>query len=183
LFQAGFDLWMYNMYDSYRDAKPESGNTTDYNLWQNWVGAFNPKNFLDPYGAPIVSVGFTLGALGRFRGAHPIQPAEYSLVGLGEEGLFRGFLFPAFSDLFGSKFVGGFVSSALFSLAHATGGKQNLTGIALGSRFVFGTLFALQTHRNKYDLRPSIFAHTWWDVFVDASGKIKGVGGRMQIPF
>jgi membrane protease YdiL (CAAX protease family) len=104
----------------------------------------------------------------------------YSFVGLGEEALFRGFVFPAFTDIFfDSVWIGAVTSSAFFSWAHVVGGRQNLGASPLTQRFLMGLLFAWQTHRNQYDLRKSIFAHTWFDIFVDRGD----VGARLEFRF
>ena len=173
LSQIGFDLWMYNMYDAYRDAKPSGGKTKNYTVVQNYVAAFNPANIIDPIGGPIVLVGAAAGAKGGYPAFKNLAlPITYGFVGMGEEGLFRGFLFPGFSDLLSSAWAGAITSSALFAVVHATGGRSNLSGTALTSRFLMGMLFCWQADRNKYDLRNNIFAHTWWDIFVDDNSGI-----------
>ncbi|MCK5073863.1 MAG: CPBP family intramembrane metalloprotease [Bacteriovoracaceae bacterium] len=157
--QVGFDIWMYNMYDAWRDAggKP----STNHNVFVNYIGNYNPLNIVDPIGAPIVGVGAIAG-----NGGDP-DPDDfgsamifYSFVGLGEEGLFRGFLFPGFSSYLG-KWFGAVVSSGLFALVHDNDGMSDFY-----VRFFAGMLFCWQADRNKYDLRKNIFAHTWYDMFV-----------------
>src|SRR4051812_38345229 len=44
--QIGFDLWLYNMYDAYKDAGAK--RTKPLTLGQNWIAAFNPVNAVDP---------------------------------------------------------------------------------------------------------------------------------------
>ena len=164
--QIGYDIWQYNMYDAYRDARPSIGRYKNHNVAQNYIATFNPLNVVDPIGAPIFGVGAALGTRNSYAGIrNPTYIPYYAFVGLGEEGLFRGFLFPAFSDLFGTV-PGAVVSSALFSVFHFTNGKGALGAGPLTFRFLAGMLFAWQTHRNKYDLRKSIFAHAWFDIFV-----------------
>lgn len=174
--QIGFDLWQYNMYDAYRDAGPSIGRFAEHNVAQNYIATFNPLNIVDPIGAPIVAVGAVAGTRNKYRGLrNPTYIPYYAFVGLGEEGLFRGFLFPAFSDVIGTV-PGALVSSALFSLFHITNGPEALRVFPLAQRFIMGMLFCWQVHRNQYDLRHSIFAHAWFDVFVGpgSSGKIEG---------
>ncbi len=177
--QVGFDLWMYNMYDAYRDAKPAIGRVKEHNVFQNWIASFNPVNLWDPIGAPIVGLGAAWGARSRYPSARrPRLIAQYSFVGLGEEGLFRGFLFPALSDLTTSPFLGSVLSSALFSFVHVTNTGSLSAGVFL-YRMAAGLAFCIQAHRNRYDLRKGIFAHTWFDVLVsDGSGK----SGRIGVP-
>ncbi|MEW6055658.1 MAG: CPBP family intramembrane glutamic endopeptidase [Bdellovibrionota bacterium] len=168
--QAAFDLWMYNMYDAYRDAGAK--DTTKYNVYQNYLATFNPLNIIDPIGASLVGVQ-AIGVHRRGRGGYQVTaprnpilvPVSMGFVGLGEEALFRGFLFPGFSHLTGSRWAGAITSSALFSAAHMIDGTAaSRSFLVLGSRFLAGMLFCWQTHRNAYDLRKSIFAHAWFDV-------------------
>jgi hypothetical protein len=95
--QIAFDLWMYNMYDAYRDAKPKDGRVTQYNLLENSLAPYNPLNLFDPIGLPIVGFGAAAGAHNHYPTLRkPGAMITFGFVGLGEEGLFRGFLFPAF---------------------------------------------------------------------------------------
>ena len=179
--QIGFDLWMYNMYDAYRDAKPAGGKTTNFNVFQNYIAAFNPLNVVDPIGGPIVGIGAMAGARSKYPCLHyGICPPVYGFVGMAEEGFFRGFLFPGFSDLFNSTIAGAIISSSIFAVAHVSGGRSNLAIGPMTSRFVGGMLFSWQAHRNKYDLRKNIFAHAWFDIFVTDGGKIEG--GQLKVP-
>lgn len=183
--QIGYDLWQYNMYDAYRDAGPSNRRVTRYNVAQNYIAAFNPLNIIDPIGAPIVGVGAMWGSRNGYAGLrNPSYIPYYAFVGLGEEGLFRGFLFPALSDWI-STFPSAVVSSAMFSLFHITNGKEALAPAALSSRFVLGMLFCWQAHRNKYDLRKNIFAHAWYDVFVapGSKGMIDGAMAGYRFEF
>lgn len=180
--QIGFDLWMYNMYDAYRDARPQNGRTTNYDVVDNYIAAFNPLNIVDPIGTPIVAYGVYAGASRGYPGLRSVtKPILYGFVGEGEEGLFRGFLFPGFSDVFSSKLVGAITSSAVFAVAHVTGGSSNLAGGALAQRFIGGMLFCWQANLNRYDLRHNIFAHAWYDVLVDR-GRIAGLSAKFPLP-
>ncbi len=185
LAQVGWDLWMYNMYDAYRDGGASgSGKTTSHSLASNYVANYNPANALDPIGAPVVGFGAWSGSSRGYTGLRsPTKIVTYSFVGLGEEALFRGFLFPAFSNLlFDSAIAGAVTSSAVFAYVHATGGSANLAPGVLAQRFVFGMLFSWQMHRNRYDMRRGVFAHTWYDILVDQeAGEIQGMS--IKIPF
>ncbi len=172
------------MYDAYRDARPSSGRISQENVFQNEIASFNPTNIFDPYGAPLVMYGVYAGrGTGYPALRRPIKILEYSFAGLGEEGLFRGFLFPGLSDVFGSKIIGAITSSALFSYAHAINGASSLTPSALITRFLGGLLFCAQADRNRYDLRKNIFAHAWYDIFVDDGGPLKEIRPRVEVKF
>ena len=172
----GMNLWFYNMYDAYRDAgAPGASKNT---LLQNYAANFNPLNIIDPIGAPIVGVAaLSNGSTKSLKGTpKSILPrfAYYTTVGLGEEALFRGFLFPASSGWFSSKWIGALFSSALFSAAHGQGGS------AFVSRFAMGMLFCWQVNNHNYDLRKNIFAHTWFDFLLTRKGNRNDVGGSLQ---
>lgn len=184
LSQIGWDLWFYNMYDAYRDAAPDDHRYANQTFLSNYIAFYNPLSLIDPIGAPVVAYA----AIGGYQNGYPALQSPtavftYSFVGLGEEGLFRGFLFPAFSSVTSSKFFGATISSALFSLAHATGGAQNLQLYPLTYRFVFGMIFCWQMNINHYDLRDGAFAHSWYDILVstDSSGMISGLSFRFPL--
>jgi hypothetical protein len=167
LSSVGMNLWMYNMYDAYRDA---GGKPTDNKgVVRNWVSNINPVHIFDPIGASVVGLGLASGASNGYPALRsPRKLIEYSFVGLGEEGLFRGFLYPSLSNTFNSKFVGAFTSSLLFSAGHL-----NFEPFVFSVRFLAGMVFCWQLTRNKYDLSSNIFAHSWYDVFVDSGEEAK----------
>lgn len=168
---VGYDLWQYNMYDAYRDAGAR--DTTKYNVFQNYIAAFNPGNAIDPIGAPLlgVTLGYAINSKGsgtRKVSNAALAPVYYGFVGMGEEGLFRGFLFPGFSHLFSSKFVGAVLSSVAFSYFHVLSGEaSDRSSSALIFRFLGGMLFAWQANINRYDLRHNIFAHATYDLILE----------------
>ena len=188
--QVGFDLWMYNLYDAYRDAgAPDFVDTAPQNVFQNYFATFNPLNIWDPVGAPILGFqGFLVTRPGRSGGAtlgphEPVlTPLAMGFVGLGEEGLFRGLAYPGFSHLFfGSKWAGAIASSATFSAVHAIDGTSySRSAPVLGYRFVLGMLFCWMAERNHYDLRKGIFAHSWFDVLYDWDQL--GIFSRVNLP-
>lgn len=167
--EFGQNLWFYNMYDAYRDAGP--AHAAKHSLVENYVANVNPVNAFDLVGAPIIAVAAASPGTTASNKGTPKEPAlralYYTSVGLGEEALFRGFLFPGLSAWFGTA-GGAVVSSALFSAAHGQGGS------AFVIRFLGGLLFCWQVHRNNYDLRPSIFAHTWFDFLLTRKGNVSG---------
>lgn len=166
----GFEVWQYNMYDAYRDAGAK--DTSKENVFQNGIAPFNPVNLFDPISVGIVGFGaYTArgnnsvrqGPRGMLAGAF-----LFTMVGLGEEGLFRGFLFPAFSHVTNSYTVGAIVSSAAFAAFHL-GNKSSYyrSTKGLATLFTAGLLLCLQTYNQKFDLRHSIFSHAWFDFTVE----------------
>ncbi len=173
---AAQNLWFYSIFDAYKDAGAK--NTSKNNVYSHYVAAFNPVNLFDYYSPVIVGVGassmFAVPPDQRSPedaiGPRPfyLSPLFFAFVGLGEEALFRGFLFPTLSSVFfGSKHLGAISSSALFSAAHIMNGPGNDKLVPLLSRFLLGMAFAYQTASHKMDIRHSIFAHAWYDVSID----------------
>jgi hypothetical protein len=169
--QIGFDLWMYNMYDAYRDKSRKQTTFAG-----DFLASYNPINAIDWIGTPMIGVASTVAKPSNIT---PERVFEMSFVGLGEEGLFRGFLYPSLSQTFQSKWIGATISSAAFSLVHLDGSKP------IPMRFLMGMLFCWQVNNNRGDIRKSIFAHTWWDVFVTSkdSSKIDGVSYNFEYKF
>ena len=181
----GFDLWMYNMYDAYRDARPSGSAFSDQNIFQNLSAPFYPPNFLDWRGATLVAAGAAAGAHQQYPALKkPELIAKYAFVGFGEEALFRGFVLPSFTDSFHSKGWGIVLSSAVFSVAHAaTGDGSALAPSVLVVRWILGMWLAWQADSNKYDLRKNIFAHAWYDVLVDSTGSTNDIRPIMGVRF
>ncbi|MBI3542607.1 MAG: CPBP family intramembrane metalloprotease [Deltaproteobacteria bacterium] len=189
--QASFDLWQYNVYDAYRGAGardvPDHGPLADY------AAAFNPLNLWDPVSAGAVGVAFAshpfqrrYGELGYPSISKWLVPPFYAFVGMGEEGLFRGYLHPVLSDAFESlplerfwaRVAGATVSSAAFAAFHLVNGRA-LDGdfLVFGGRFLSGLAFCWQAERNDHDLRKNVFAHAWYDIILDYNARAdKGVG-------
>lgn len=164
---AAYFIQMYNMYDAYRDAKPEINRYKNHNWFQNYIGAFNPANVLDPIGGPTLALYGAAPGISKYKGGNftPLKPFGVAMIGWGEEALFRGFLFPAFSDLFGGKFWGALVSSVAFGMIHTQYGAAGKATVGL-----LGMVFCWQVDNNEYDLRKSIFAHAWIDFFLLPKG-------------
>ena len=78
-------------------------------------------------------------------------------AGFCEEFIFRGYIQRQFSAISGKVFVGMFVSSAVFGLAHGYEGLQRMILI-----FVYGFLFSSLAELRK-SLRPGMMAHAWHD--------------------
>jgi membrane protease YdiL (CAAX protease family) len=160
---VGADIWMYQMYDAYRDAGPKIKRYVNHAWYQNYIAVFNPLNFFDPIGAPLlVGYGVYPGWV-KYHGSnlYPLKALSTSFIGPAEEGLFRGFLFPAFSDVFDSALLGALVSSTIFGLVHTQYGLTGKIAVSL-----FGLVECWQVHSNKYDLRKANFAHSWVDFFL-----------------
>jgi hypothetical protein len=64
LSQAGWDLWMYQMYDAYRDAG--ASGAAKHSVYENYAAFLNPLNLIDPIGAPIVAFGAAAGSSGGY---------------------------------------------------------------------------------------------------------------------
>jgi membrane protease YdiL (CAAX protease family) len=177
---VGFKLWMYNMYDAYKDAGAKE--TTKHSALANYAGVANPLNIVDPFSAGFL----TYSTLAAFH-TPPDQKSKlgpdsevlgafyFGATGLGEEGLFRGFLYPGFSYLFSSHLAGATLSSLLFAAAHLanTQGFYHSYG-GLAYLFSLGMLWCWQTTYNHYDLRHNIFTHAWFD------WTLEYVGGKAQ---
>jgi membrane protease YdiL (CAAX protease family) len=96
----------------------------------------------------------------------------YGFVGFGEEGLFRGALYPGLSHVFGSYWLGALTSSALFAVSHLPNKQAYYhSGRGLAELFVFGMILCAQTTYNHFDLRHSIFTHAWYDFVIDYESK------------
>ena len=160
--QVGFSLWAYNIYDSYRDLKPKNKMYTGNSVFIDTLGILNPLNLIDPIGGPIVGIAGVAGARTGFSGIFQLNRAiRYTFVGLGEEGLYRGFLFPGLSDVFGSRFLGALFSSALFGLSHTQYG-----GVGRFTVGFLGLLWCWESSNHDYDHRGNMFSHAWYDFFL-----------------
>lgn len=157
-----FQVWLYNMYDAYRDAEPQNGMTHRDSSVADFLSMLNPANIINPIGTPMVGVA-ALAGINQYHGYNLTgrQLLTRMFVGFGEEGFFRGFLFPGFTDLFSSEFAGAMTSSALFAIAHLQYGPAQQAIV-----FVLGNLFCLNYHLVDYHLTKNIFAHGWWDFFL-----------------
>jgi Type II CAAX prenyl endopeptidase Rce1-like len=168
---VALEFWEYNMYDAYRDAGAK--DTGKQTFLENELAFINPLNLVDPISVGIVGYGVYSGA--HSKSAVKQGPrgtlagiAFFSTVGLGEEGLFRGFLFPGFSHLTGSYIVGAVLSSGAFAAAHLVNhNKYYHSAHGLTTLFAGGMLLCLQTYSQKWDLRHSIFTHAWFDISVE----------------
>lgn len=181
-FYLARDFWAYNIYDAYRDARPNNKMTNIDSSVLDYFAMVNPLNAIDLIGPPEIAIGAWSG-LSKYKGKNLTvrQFFTASAIGFGEEGLFRGFLFPVFSDITTSKIAGAVSSSVLFALVHTQyglGGKLQMFG--------FGMLGCLQYYLSNYHLSHTIFSHGWWDFFlIPPNDKVTGQDGpliRAMIP-
>jgi membrane protease YdiL (CAAX protease family) len=180
------DLWMYNIYDAYRDAGPK--RSYKQNVFANYASAFNPLNIWGPP-STVPLIAQTAGTLSKGRPSFGIGPNRpvltpfyMAFIALGEEGLFRGFFFPGLSDLFNSTVAGAITSSLVFSAAHGLYAGQQSYAFRPGVfawRTVLGLFYCWQTHIDKYDLSKSIFSHTWVNVLYEWDRQGVLGGGRL----
>jgi len=163
----GFNIWMYQMYDAYQDSggTPVSKN----NPFTNYIAVVNPLNLLAPVSTPFLfAATASKWSKGNFSNVTAQRIAAYGFVGWSEEALFRGFLYPSWSNFFGSRGVGAITSSIFFAAAHF-----EFAPAPMAFRTLAGLAYCWQVGIDKYDLRKSIFSHAWLDVFV-ADSKISG---------
>lgn len=164
----GQNIWFYNIYDAWRDA----GGSPSINapVFVDYAQNFNPVHLTDPF-----ALGFIGGAaLNRSSVRRELQDKNddftrevintegwksigmFTFVGLGEEALFRGFLFPSFSSWLGD-WGGALVSSTIFGFVHEGNRTENWF------RTLSGMIFCWQLHVNQYKLGGNIFTHSWYD--------------------
>lgn len=92
-------------------------------------------------------------------------------AGVGEEALFRGWIFPLFVEAYGPKniFWANLTQAALFGAAHLSA-ENRLPAF----QFLAGYYFGWLAQKNNWSLRESIFVHTWWDVIVFTANLSQG---------
>lgn len=84
-------------------------------------------------------------------------------AGVGEEALFRGWMFPLFVEAYGkdNTFWANLTQAAIFGAAHLS--QDNPFPVfQTAAGYYFGWL----ARKNGWSLREAIFVHTWWDVIV-----------------
>lgn len=176
--------------------------TSNETATELWLAPFNYKNFEDPLVfLPLAFVAVMVGSEYNYdpfkdeekykkdknkeHGYYvtPTNPKDYDYmvatsaagtlaVGVGEETFFRGYLFPASTELTGSTFYGGVMESALFGLAHGGTGAQASPVMA----FLMGSYFSYISYQHDFALGPGIALHSWWDTLLtlDAIKRNKG---------
>jgi membrane protease YdiL (CAAX protease family) len=84
-------------------------------------------------------------------------------AGVGEEALFRGWMFPLFVEAYGVEniFWANLTQAAIFGVAHYS--DQNRLP---WFQFLAGYYFGWLAKKNGWSLREAIFVHKWWNVIV-----------------
>ncbi len=92
-------------------------------------------------------------------------------AGVGEEALFRGWMFPLFVEAYGveNMFWANLTQAAIFGAAHFSEDNQ-FPVFQLAAGYYFGWL----AKKNGWSLREAIFVHTWWDVIVFTASFTQG---------
>lgn len=86
--------------------------------------------------------------------------AQSTVIGVGEESLFRGYIQPEFTELYGGhEWPAIFTQAALFGAAHISGDgwfQPVFTGVS-------GIYDGWIAKRNSYSLKENVAQHAWWD--------------------
>lgn len=92
-------------------------------------------------------------------------------AGVGEEALFRGWMFPILVEAYGVEniFWANLTQAAIFGAAHLSSDNQ-LPIFQLAAGYYFGWL----AKRNAWSLQEAIFVHTWWDIIVFTAAAAQG---------
>ena len=92
-------------------------------------------------------------------------------AGVGEEALFRGWMFPLFVEAYGVENMvwANLTQAAIFGAAHLSGDNR-LPLFQFAAGYYFGWL----AKKNAWSLREAIFVHTWWDVIVFTASFTQG---------
>ena len=136
-FYAASNLYNYTVYDSFQMGLDLSGRPTQvvniphYELKDLLKAPFQASHYSTwktyaPLGIAAAAMGFIIGRHGisqNLTTAHalkaiPLIFLQSVLVGVGEESQFRGFQYPAFSQLTGSAIWGNVLQSVSFGLCH-----------------------------------------------------------------
>ncbi len=139
------NLYFYGVYDSFQSAldlnhRPKLVvDIPHYTFSELYFAAFYPKTYSETsvlralvfYGMMGFNLGYltyrlaTSGVNGRALEASslyivPLILLQSMLIGLGEETFFRGFYYPAASELFKNKWLGNIAQSLYFGACHTT---------------------------------------------------------------
>jgi len=92
-------------------------------------------------------------------------------AGVGEEAMFRGWMFPLFVEAYGVENImwANLTQAAIFGAAHIS--EDNPFPVF---QTAAGLYFGWLAKKNGWSLRESIFVHTWWDVIVFTAAFTQG---------
>ncbi len=178
---AGPSLYCYQMYAAYRDGEPENRMYGRTNVFEDYAAAFNPMNVLDPkvigFDAIAAYQGATHGQGGSYS---PLELIYFGLAVQQEEALYRGFLYPVFTDLYGGFKIGAALTTSLLDAAqHGLYLADAFNPVVFTVRTVLFLYLTWVYENNNYFLPKNIFAHAWFDYLLRS--KISGAsfaGGR-----
>ncbi|NQZ02517.1 MAG: CPBP family intramembrane metalloprotease [Bdellovibrionales bacterium] len=80
-------------------------------------------------------------------------------AGVGEEAMFRGWLFPYVYDALDNYFWSNTLQAAFFAYLHVTPNYR-----IPYYQFAFGFYAGYLAKRNNWSLKEAVFVHTWWDI-------------------
>jgi len=202
----------YNVYSAYQDARIKIKN-------ENYLSELSEENILDLLTSPFdfnlltrwtflvpitLVTGITAWILSdsdssvkiRSSGASwafPLLGGQSTVIGVGEEAYFRGYLQPEFKELFKNKWLAIGSQSLLFAAAHDIYiDDPRLPKIARywpgALRFSFAAYCGWVTERNKYSIRENIAMHAWWDCSLLSAeylltGKVEPFILSISLPF
>lgn len=115
----------------------------------------------------------------RYHGRDAAFITSLSLnAGVGEEALFRGWLFPLFHQNFGRRFwLANALQAGIFGGAHVPQAEEFAIAITAWALYE-GWL----VRRNDWSIRESIFHHFWYDIFVGtATLLVDEVNGQLRL--
>lgn len=92
-------------------------------------------------------------------------------AGVGEEALFRGWMYPLFVEAYGEENIlwANLTQATIFGLAHLS--DENRFPIA---QLLMGYYWGWLAKRNGWSLKEAIFIHTWWDIIVFTAAYTQG---------
>lgn len=134
------NVYGYTVYDSFQDALTQNGrpkllvNNEHYSMGQMLAAPFRPSLYAPKkVWIPLAILGGILalgvaGARANGQGSPlkaeklawgiPLIAASTAVIGAGEEAEFRGYYYPAFSELTGSVYAGAVLQAGLFGFQH-----------------------------------------------------------------
>lgn len=144
--------------------------------WTTWLGLA----YTGAVAALVAIEGTDPGQINRpFTVGDGAFTAGVSLnAGIGEEALFRGWLYPLLYENLGAKWLANPIQAGIFGALHPQAGPF---AIMIGGWALYqGWL----TKRNGWNVRESIFQHVWYDVVIIAATLLTDeASGEVAITF